>query len=170
MRVLLLGSGGREHALSWKISESSILEELFIAPGNAGTKNHGKNINLSVNDFEGIKSFIIENAIDIVVVGPEDPLVNGIADFFEADEALAKVAVVGPNKEAAQLEGSKDFAKEFMRRHNIPTAKYATFTKDTLEAGYAFLDAMKSPYVLKSDGLAAGKGVLILEDLDEANA
>ena len=170
MRVLLLGSGGREHALSWKISESSILEELFIAPGNAGTKNHGKNINLSVNDFEGIKSFIIENAIDIVVVGPEDPLVNGIADFFEADEALAKVAVVGPNKEAAQLEGSKDFAKEFMRRHNIPTAKYATFTKDTLEAGYAFLDAMKSPYVLKADGLAAGKGVLILEDLDEAKA
>ena len=170
MRVLLLGSGGREHALSWKISESSILEELFIAPGNAGTKNHGKNINLSVNDFEGIKSFIIENAIDIVVVGPEDPLVNGIADFFEADEALAKVAVVGPNKEAAQLEGSKDFAKEFMRRHNIPTAKYATFTKDTLEAGYAFLDAMKSPYVLKDDGLAAGKGVLILEDLDEAKA
>jgi phosphoribosylamine--glycine ligase len=166
----LLGSGGREHALSWKISESSILEELFIAPGNAGTKNHGKNINLSVNDFEGIKSFIIENAIDIVVVGPEDPLVNGIADFFEADEALAKVAVVGPNKEAAQLEGSKDFAKEFMRRHNIPTAKYATFTKDTLEAGYAFLDAMKSPYVLKADGLAAGKGVLILEDLDEAKA
>jgi phosphoribosylamine---glycine ligase len=170
MRVLLLGSGGREHALSWKISESSILEELFIAPGNAGTKNHGKNINLSVNDFEGIKSFIIENAIDIVVVGPEDPLVNGIADFFEADEALAKVAVVGPNKEAAQLEGSKDFAKEFMRRHNIPTAKYATFTKDTLEAGYAFLDVMKSPYVLKADGLAAGKGVLILEDLDEAKA
>ena len=170
MRVLLLGSGGREHALSWKISESSILEELFIAPGNAGTKNHGKNINLSVNDFEGIKSFIIENAIDIVVVGPEDPLVNGIADFFEADEALAKVAVVGPNKEAAQLEGSKDFAKEFMRRHNIPTAKYATFTKDTLEAGYAVLDAMKSPYVLKADGLAAGKGVLILEDLDEAKA
>jgi len=170
MRVLLLGSGGREHALSWKISESSILEELFIAPGNAGTKNHGKNINLSVNDFEGIKSFVIENAIDIVVVGPEDPLVNGIADFFEADEALAKVAVVGPNKEAAQLEGSKDFAKEFMRRHNIPTAKYATFTKDTLEAGYAFLDAMKSPYVLKADGLAAGKGVLILEDLDEAKA
>lgn len=170
MRVLLLGSGGREHALAWKISESSILEELFIAPGNAGTKNHGKNINLSVNDFEGIKSFIIENAIDIVVVGPEDPLVNGIADFFEADEALAKVAVVGPNKEAAQLEGSKDFAKEFMRRHNIPTAKYATFTKDTLEAGYAFLDAMKSPYVLKADGLAAGKGVLILEDLDEAKA
>ncbi len=170
MRVLLLGSGGREHALSWKISESSILEELFIAPGNAGTKNHGKNINLSVNDFEGIKSFVIENAIDIVVVGPEDPLVNGIADFFEADEALAKVAVVGPNKEAAQLEGSKDFAKEFMRRHNIPTAKYATFTKDTLEAGYAFLDVMKSPYVLKADGLAAGKGVLILEDLDEAKA
>jgi len=170
MRVLLLGSGGREHALSWKISESSILEELFIAPGNAGTKNHGKNINLSVNDFEGIKSFIIENAIDIVVVGPEDPLVNGIADFFEADEALAKVAVVSTNKEAAQLEGSKDFAKEFMRRHNIPTAKYATFTKDTLEAGYAFLDAMKSPYVLKADGLAAGKGVLILEDLDEAKA
>ena len=168
MRVLLLGSGGREHALAWKISESSILEELFIAPGNAGTKNHGKNVNLSVNDFEGIKDFVVENSIDIVIVGPEDPLVNGIADFFEADELLKDVSVVGPNKEAAQLEGSKDFAKEFMRRHNIPTAKYATFTKDTLEAGYKFLDSMKAPYVLKADGLAAGKGVLILGDLEEA--
>lgn len=168
MRVLLLGSGGREHALSWKIAQSSSLEELFIAPGNAGTKQHGKNVNLSVTDFEGIKQFVLENAIDMVVVGPEDPLVKGIVDFFEADQEIAHVAVIGPNKEAAQMEGSKDFAKEFMKRHAIPTAKYGTFTKDTLESGYAFLEKMKSPYVLKADGLAAGKGVLIIDDLDEA--
>lgn len=168
MRILLLGSGGREHALAWKMAKSSILEALFIAPGNAGTMQHGVNVDLSVNDFEGIKKFVIENEIDTVVVGPEDPLVNGIADFFEADEALAKVAVIGPNKEAAQLEGSKDFAKKFMKRHNIPTAKYGTFTKDTLKDGYAFLESMKAPYVLKADGLAAGKGVLIIEDLKEA--
>ena len=128
MRILLLGSGGREHALSWKMAKSSILEALFIAPGNAGTMQHGVNVDLSVNDFEGIKKFVIENEIDTVVVGPEDPLVNGIADFFEADQALAKVAVIGPNKEAAQLEGSKDFAKKFMKRHNIPTAKYGYST------------------------------------------
>ena len=135
MRVLLLGSGGREHALAWKMAQSSILEELFIAPGNAGTKMHGKNVDMSVNDFKAIKKFVIENTVDIVVVGPEDPLVNGIADFFQADEELSKVSVIGPNKEAAQLEGSKDFAKQFMKRHNIPTAKYATFTKDTLRGG-----------------------------------
>lgn len=168
MRVLLLGSGGREHALAWKMAKSSILEELFIAPGNAGTRQHGKNVDLAVTDFEGIKTFVVENNIDTVVVGPEDPLVQGIADFFQEDEELNKVAVIGPNKEAAQLEGSKDFAKEFMKRHKIPTAKYATFTKDTLKDGYEFLASMKPPYVLKADGLAAGKGVLILDSLAEA--
>jgi len=169
MRVLLLGSGGREHALAWKIAQSSILEALFIAPGNAGTRQHGTNVDLSVNDFDGIKAFVKEYAIDTIVVGPEDPLVNGIADYFEADTDV-RVAVIGPNKVAAQLEGSKDFAKEFMKRHNIPTAKYATFTKDTLKEGQAFLEKMKAPYVLKADGLAAGKGVLILDDLKEAKA
>lgn len=169
MRVLLLGSGGREHALAWKIAQSSILEALFIAPGNAGTRQHGTNVDLSVNDFDGIKTFVKEYAIDTIVVGPEDPLVNGIADYFEADTDV-RVAVIGPNKVAAQLEGSKDFAKEFMKRHNIPTAKYATFTKDTLKEGQAFLEKMKAPYVLKADGLAAGKGVLILDDLKEAKA
>ncbi|MGY8925767.1 MAG: phosphoribosylamine--glycine ligase, partial [Flavobacteriales bacterium] len=168
MRVLLLGSGGREHAMAWKMSDSSILKELFIAPGNAGTKEYGTNVDLSVNDFEGIKKFVLEKEINMVVVGPEDPLVNGIADFFEADELLSSVPVIGPNKEAAQLEGSKDFAKQFMKRHNIPTAKYGTFTKDTLKEGYAFLEKMNSPYVLKADGLAAGKGVLILHELKEA--
>lgn len=169
MRVLLLGSGGREHALAWKIAQSSILEALFIAPGNAGTRQHGTNVDLSVNDFDGIKAFVLDNEVDTIVVGPEDPLVNGIADYFDAD-AEVNVAVIGPNKVAAQLEGSKDFAKEFMKRHNIPTAKYATFTKDTLKEGQAFLEKMKSPYVLKADGLAAGKGVLIIEDLKEAKA
>lgn len=170
MRILLLGSGGREHALSWKIAQSSTLEELFIAPGNAGTKNHGKNVNVQPTDFEGIKKFVLENAIDIVVVGPEDPLVLGIHDFFLADDEIKHIGVVGPQKEAAQLEGSKDFAKEFMKRHNIPTAKYASFTKDTLEEGYKFLASMSAPYVLKADGLAAGKGVLILNSLEEAKA
>ena len=168
MRILLLGSGGREHALAWKMAQSSILKELFIAPGNAGTKKFGTNVNLSLSNFEEIKTFVIANDINMVVVGPEDPLVNGIADFFEADDKLSKVPVIGPNKEAAQLEGSKDFAKEFMKRHNIPTAKYGTFTKDTLENGYAFLEKMNAPYVLKADGLAAGKGVLILDTLKEA--
>lgn len=169
MRVLLLGSGGREHALSWKIAQSSILEALFIAPGNAGTRQHGTNVDMSVNDFDAIKAFVLGNEIDTIVVGPEDPLVNGIADYFEAATDV-KVAVIGPNKMAAQLEGSKDFAKEFMKRHNIPTAKYATFTKDTLKEGQAFLEKMKAPYVLKADGLAAGKGVLIIDDLKEAKA
>lgn len=169
MRVLLLGSGGREHALAWKIAQSSILEALFIAPGNAGTRQHGTNVDLSVNDFDGIKKFVVENNVDTIVVGPEDPLVNGIADYFDADDSV-NVAVIGPNKVAAQLEGSKDFAKEFMKRHNIPTAKYATFTKDTLKEGQAFLEKMKAPYVLKADGLAAGKGVLIIDDLKEAKA
>lgn len=168
MRVLLLGSGGREHALAWKIAQSSMLEELFIAPGNAGTKLHGENVNISVSDFEAVKDFVLENKINMVVVGPEDPLVEGIVDFFEANELISNVPVIGPNKFAAQLEGSKDFAKEFMKRHNIPTAKYGTFSKNSLEAGYAFLDKMKAPYVLKADGLAAGKGVLILDNLKDA--
>jgi len=170
MKVLLLGSGGREHAIAWKIAQSSHLEHLFIAPGNAGTRQHGTNVPIGVNDFEKIKTFVLENEIRLVVVGPEDPLVNGIHDFFLADEQLKKVPVIGPNKVAAQLEGSKDFAKAFMARHNIPTAKYATFTKDTLEEGYTFLEKLKAPYVLKADGLAAGKGVLIIDDLKEAKA
>ena len=168
MRVLLLGSGGREHAFAWKIAQSSMLEELFIAPGNAGTKNHGINVNVNPTDFKAVKEFVLSNDINMVVVGPEEPLVNGIHDFFLADKELKNIPVIGPQKEAAQLEGSKDFAKQFMFRHAIPTAKYATFTKDTLEQGYTFLDGMKPPYVLKADGLAAGKGVLIMEDLSEA--
>jgi len=168
MRVLLLGSGGREHALAWKIAQSSQLEQLFIAPGNAGTKNHGTNVALKPTDFEAIKKFVLENKINLVVVGPEDPLVEGIYDYFQAEPQLVKVPLIGPSKAAAQLEGSKDFAKEFMLRHGIPTAKYATFTKDTLEKGYKFLESMKAPYVLKADGLAAGKGVLILDNLQDA--
>lgn len=170
MRVLLLGSGGREHALSWKIAQSSQLEELFIAPGNAGTRQYGKNVDLSTTDFPSIKTFVLENQINMVVVGPEEPLVKGIHDYFLADDALKNVPVIGPAKAAAQLEGSKDFAKQFMYRHAIPTAKYATFTKETLEQGYTFLESMKPPYVLKADGLAAGKGVLILENLQDAKA
>ena len=145
MRVLILGSGGREHAIAWKLTQSSQLESLFIAPGNAGTRSLGTNVNISVNDFESIKKFVIENEVEMVVVGPEDPLVNGIADFFEADAQLKKVPVIGPNKECAQLEGSKDFAKKFMKRHGIPTAKYKTFTKDNLEDGYKFLESLKAP-------------------------
>lgn len=170
MRILLLGSGGREHAMSWKIAKSSHLEQLFIAPGNAGTRLHGTNVDLSVTDFEGIKAFVLREKVNMVVVGPEDPLVKGIHDFFLADAELKDVPVIGPSKEAAQLEGSKDFAKAFMHRHGIPTAKYATFTKDTLEKGYTFLEGMKAPYVLKADGLAAGKGVLILDNLKDAKA
>jgi phosphoribosylamine--glycine ligase len=170
MRVLLLGSGGREHALAWKMAQSSMLEELFIAPGNAGTRQHGKNVAVNPTDFQAVKEFVLQNSINMVVVGPEEPLVKGIHDFFLEDEQLKSVPVIGPAKIAAQLEGSKDFAKQFMFRHNIPTAKYATFTKDTLEDGYKFLESMKPPYVLKADGLAAGKGVLILEDLAEAKA
>lgn len=168
MRVLLLGSGGREHALAWKMAKSSQLDQLFIAPGNAGTRNHGTNVAIKPTDFKAIKQFVLENEVNMVVVGPEDPLVAGIYDFFQEDKELQSVPVIGPSKAAAQLEGSKDFAKEFMMRHSIPTAKYATFTKDTLEKGYAFLESMKPPYVLKADGLAAGKGVLILNTLDEA--
>ena len=170
MKVLLLGSGGREHAIAWKLAQSSQLEELYIAPGNAGTRKHGKNVDIQVTDFGSIKTFVIENNIEMVVVGPEDPLVNGIVDFFAADPSLMSVAVIGPNKYAAQLEGSKDFAKDFLYRHNIPTAKYATFTKETIKDGQAFLATMKAPYVLKADGLAAGKGVLIIDDLKTAQA
>ncbi|MFM8962410.1 MAG: phosphoribosylamine--glycine ligase, partial [Sphingomonadales bacterium] len=168
MRVLLLGSGGREHAIAWKISQSSILDELFIAPGNAGTKKHGKNLDLKINDFEAIKQAVIQHAIDMVVVGPEEPLVLGIYDYFKQDPELKNVGLIGPSKEGAQLEGSKDFAKAFMSRHRIPTAKYGTFDANTLTEGLRFLDAMKGPYVLKADGLAAGKGVLIISDLQEA--
>lgn len=170
MKVLLLGSGGREHALAWKIAQSSILDELFIAPGNAGTKKHGKNVDLSPTDFDGIKEFVTTQQIDMVIVGPEEPLVNGIYDYFQADEQLKKVGIIGPSKFGAQLEGSKDFAKAFMARHAIPTAKYGTFTAETITQGLSFLDTMKGPYVLKADGLAAGKGVLILSDLDEAKS
>lgn len=170
MRVLLLGSGGREHAIAWKLAKSSQLEHLFIAPGNAGTRLHGTNVPIQTTDFEAIKAFVLAESVNMVVVGPEDPLVKGIQDFFLADPELKSVPVIGPSKEAAQLEGSKDFAKIFMMRHNIPTAKYATFTKDTLEKGYAFLENMKAPYVLKADGLAAGKGVLIINDLKEAKS
>lgn len=170
MRILLLGSGGREAAMAWKMSLSSILDELYIAPGNAGTQAYGTNVNLSPVDFPAIKKFVLEKNIDLVVVGPEDPLVLGIHDFFAADKALQKIGVIGPKKEAAQLEGSKDYAKAFMTRHNIPTAKYATFEAKTLQDGLEFLAGMKGPYVLKADGLAAGKGVLIIDDLKTAQA
>lgn len=168
MRVLLLGSGGREHAIAWKIAQSSILDELFIAPGNAGTKKHGKNLDVKLNDFAAIKNLVLQHQIEMVVVGPEEPLVLGIYDFFKQDPELRSVSVIGPSKEGAQLEGSKDFAKAFMSRHRIPTAKYGTFEAKTLNEGLRFLDDMKGPYVLKADGLAAGKGVLIISDLDEA--
>ena len=170
MKILLLGSGGREHALAWKMAQSSILDELFIAPGNSGTRKHGKNLPIDPNDFEGVKKAVIENNIEIVIVGPEQPLVDGIADFFMNDEDLYNIPVIGPDAKGAQLEGSKDFAKSFMKKYNIPTAKYGTFTKDTLEKGIEFLRAMDAPYVLKADGLAAGKGVLIIEDINEAKA
>ena len=168
MNLLILGSGGREHAIAWKSAQSSHLKKLFIAPGNAGTKSVGINVDININDFEAIANFALENKIHIIVVGPEEPLVNGIVDYFNSREDLSKITVIGPNKEAAQLEGSKDFSKQFMARHNIPTAKYATFTKDNIKDGYGFLELMKPPYVLKADGLAAGKGVLILNNLKEA--
>ena len=168
MKILLLGSGGREHALAWKISQSEKVEKLFIAPGNAGTTNCGENVAIGVNEFEKIKEFVVSNAIDMVVVGPEDPLVKGIYDDLKADERTKNVPVIGPSKAGAVLEGSKDFAKAFMQRHDIPTAKYQTFDGTTLEEGLKFLETLKAPYVLKADGLCAGKGVLILPTLDEA--
>ena len=168
MNILLLGSGGREHALAWKIAKSSKLDKLFIAPGNAGTSQVGTNVNIKAEDFDAIKEFVLANDIKMVVCGPEAPLVAGISDYFKNDDALKNIPVVGPSKEGAQLEGSKEYAKEFMMRHGIPTAAYKAFTKETLEEGKAFLATLKAPYVLKADGLAAGKGVLIISDLAEA--
>ena len=168
MNILLLGSGGREHALAWKIAKSSKLDKLFIAPGNAGTSQVGTNVNIKAEDFDAIKEFVLANDVKMVVCGPEAPLVAGISDYFKNDEALKNIPVVGPSKEGAQLEGSKEYAKEFMMRHGIPTAAYKAFTKETLEEGKAFLATLKAPYVLKADGLAAGKGVLIISNLAEA--
>ncbi len=168
MNVLILGSGGREHAFAWKIAQSKRLENLYIAPGNAGTALCGTNVNIGVNDFEGIKKLVWEKGIDLVLVGPEDPLVNGIHDFFLNDEVLKDVAVIGPKKDGALIEGSKDFSKRLMEKYKIPTARYKSFTKTNLEDGYKFLETLKAPYVLKADGLAAGKGVLILNDITEA--
>ncbi|MCF0243537.1 MAG: phosphoribosylamine--glycine ligase [Bacteroidaceae bacterium] len=168
MNILLLGSGGREHALAWKIAQSSKVDKLFIAPGNAGTGNCGENVALKPTDFPAVKQFVLDNNVSMVVVGPEDPLVKGIYDEFKHDPKTANIPVIGPSKEGAQLEGSKDFAKAFMMRHNIPTAKYQTFTGETLEEGIKFLESLKAPYVLKADGLCAGKGVLIIDNLEEA--
>ncbi len=181
MKLLLLGSGGREHALAWKICQSEKIDKLFVAPGNAGTANipandrvgeHTfapcENVNIKVNDFDAIRDFVIANAIDMVVVGPEDPLVNGVYDFFKADQRLASIPVIGPSKAGAVLEGSKEFAKGFMQRHDIPTAAYRAFSADNLEEGYRFLETLQPPYVLKADGLCAGKGVLIVPTLEEA--
>lgn len=168
MKILLLGSGGREHALAWKMSQSEKLTKLFIAPGNAGTSQVGENVNLNPNDFEAVKSFALDNAIDMIVVGPEEPLVRGIKDFVLNDPQIAHIPVIGPGKEGARLEGSKEYAKAFMQRHAIPTAGYLSVTNANIEEGIAFLKTLKAPYVLKADGLAAGKGVLILDDLQEA--
>mgnify|MGYP000919280301 FL=1 len=168
MRILLLGSGGREHALAWKIAQSKQCSKLFIAPGNAGTGAVGENVSIGVNDFERLKEFTIEQKVDMVVVGPEDPLVNGIYDAFKDDKRTAHIPIIGPSKAGAVLEGSKDFAKAFMKRHDIPTAAYATFDGTSIEEGLQFLDTLKPPYVLKADGLAAGKGVLIVPTLAEA--
>ncbi len=168
MRILLLGSGGREHALAWKIAQSNKCEKLFIAPGNAGTADCGENVAMKADDFEAIKTFVVEQAIDMVVVGPEDPLVKGIYDDLKADSRTQHVAVIGPSKAGAVLEGSKDFAKGFMKRHHIPTARYETFDGEHLQEGLQFLETLNAPYVLKADGLCAGKGVLILPTLDEA--
>ena len=168
MRILLLGSGGREHALAWKIAQSKKVEKLFIAPGNAGTGNCGENVAIGVNDFDKLKDFALENKVDMVVVGPEDPLVNGIYDAFKTDGRTNGIPVIGPSKQGAVLEGSKNFAKAFMARHNIPTARYQTFNGTNIEEGLKFLETLKAPYVLKADGLCAGKGVLIVPTLDEA--
>lgn len=168
MNILVLGSGGREHAIALKISQSPKTKNLFVAPGNAGTSQIATNVEVGVNDFLAIKQLVLNENIDLVVIGPEDPLVNGVHDFFLNDTELKSVPVIGPQKAAAALEGSKEFAKEFMMRHNIPTAAYESFTAETLEKGYDFLESLKPPYVLKADGLAAGKGVLILQDLEEA--
>ncbi|MBT8323932.1 MAG: phosphoribosylamine--glycine ligase [Winogradskyella sp.] len=168
MNILVLGSGGREHTFAWKLAQSPRCKELFVAPGNSGTNDIATNLNISVTDFEAIKNCVLKHKIDMVVVGPEDPLVLGIHDYFLKDAALKDVIIIGPQQKAAQLEGSKEFAKQFLIKHNIPTAAYQSFTKNTLEAGYEFLEKLQPPYVLKADGLAAGKGVLIIDNLDEA--
>lgn len=168
MNILLLGSGGREHALAWKMAQSPKVEQLFIAPGNAGTKEVGINVDIKVTDFEAIAEFVLSNNVAMVVVGPEDPLVKGIYDYFKSDDRLSGIAVIGPSKNAAELEGSKSFAKDFMQRHSIPTAAYKAFTAAEKEEAYRFLEGLKAPYVLKADGLCAGKGVLILSTLEEA--
>ena len=168
MKILLLGSGGREHALAWKIAQSEKVENLFIAPGNAGTAGVGQNVAIKADDFESLKQFVADNGVDMVVVGPEDPLVEGIYDHFQSNPCLKNIAIIGPSKEGARLEGSKEFAKEFMHRHHIPTARYQSVTADTLNEGLAFLETLEAPYVLKADGLCAGKGVLILPTLEEA--
>lgn len=168
LKILLLGSGGRECALAWKMSQSELVEKLFIAPGNGGTDAYGENVAISPLDFEAVKEFTLKNGIGMVVVGNEDPLVAGIFDYFASDAALKDIPVIGPSQKGAMLEGSKDFAKEFMNRHNIPTARHLSVTKDSIDEGYKFLESLKAPYVLKADGLAAGKGVLILPSLDEA--
>lgn len=168
MTILLLGSGGREHALAWKMLQSTHCSQLFVAPGNAGTATIATNVDLNPNDFPAVKQFCLDHQVAMVVVGPEDPLVNGIYDFFKNDPTLAAIPVIGPSKEGAQLEGSKEYAKQFLVRHNIPTARYESFTPETVDQGCAFLETLTAPYVLKADGLAAGKGVLILSDLEEA--
>ena len=168
LNILVLGSGGREHTFCWKLAQSKMTDRLFVAPGNAGTKALATNLDIGVNDFDALKNAVIQNNIDLVVVGPEDPLVNGIHDFFLNNDQLNKIPVIGPQKLGATLEGSKEFAKDFMNRHNIPTAQYGSFTLEKIQDGYAFLEQMKPPYVLKADGLAAGKGVLIINDLDNA--
>ena len=168
MKILLLGGGGREHALAWKIAQSEKCEKLFIAPGNAGTQNVGENVNIKADDFEALKNFAVENGVDMVVVGPEDPLVKGVYDDFKADPRTQNIPVIGPSKAGAVLEGSKDFAKAFMMRHHIPTAQYRTFSGENLQEGLDFLETLQAPYVLKADGLCAGKGVLILPTLEEA--
>ncbi len=168
MKLLLLGSGGREHALAWKIAQSNKIEKLYIAPGNAGTALVGENVNIKADDFDAIRKFTLDNQINMVVVGPEDPLVKGVYDYFKNDSELKNIPVIGPSKQGAVLEGSKDFAKGFMQRHGIPTAAYRTFTNGEWEEGCQFLETLKAPYVLKADGLCAGKGVLILDSLDEA--
>jgi phosphoribosylamine--glycine ligase len=170
MNLLLLGSGGREHALAWKLAQSPHLDALFIAPGNAGTADYGMNVNIDILDFEAVKKIVLEENIELVLVGPEEPLVRGIYDFFKSDKELASIPLIGPSKAAAALEGSKDFAKQFMIKNNIPTARYETFTKETIEQGVAFLKTLSAPYVLKADGLAAGKGVVIPHTLEEAES
>jgi len=169
MNILLLGSGGREHAMAWKISQSSKCEKLFIAPGNAGTNDCGTNVNLKINDFDSVKKFVVDKNINFVLVGPEEPLVNGIVDYFLNDPDLKNVPILGPSKEGAMLEGSKEYAKAFMQQHNIPTARYRSFRKNETEEARIFLKTMKPPFVIKADGLAAGKGVVIAQTLADAN-